>query len=237
MKTSLAARVAEIDWEAALESLSEQSFAALPRILSDEECAELVACYRRPELFRSRIDMAKFRFGRGEYQYFDYPLPVVVEELRRSLYPPLARIANAWAGTLNDQARFPDSLSGLLDLCHGSGQTRPTPLMLHYTAGDFNCLHQDVYGEIAFPLQAVFFLSQPGKDYSGGEFLLLEQAPRAQTKGRALLRQQGEALVITTRHRPAQGKRGAYRLSVRHGVSAVTAGERWTLGIIFHDAK
>ena len=230
-------RLAECDWDAAATSLTDCGFAHLPRLLSPQECRDLIALYSQPELFRSRIDMAKYRFGRGEYQYFSYPLPPLVEDLRQGLYPKLVNVANTWCGLFGSSTRFPLALDRLLALCHQRGQTRPTPLLLHYWQDDFNCLHQDIYGEIAFPFQVVFFLSQPGQDYSGGEFLLAEQAPRAQTMGRALLPQQGEGLVITTRYRPARGKRGVYKITVRHGVSPVKSGERWTLGIIFHDAK
>ena len=204
-------------------------------MLSERECEELIALYPKQDLFRSRIDMARFRFGRGEYQYFRYPLPPLIDNLRHELYSKLAPIANSWARLLNTDD-FPPTLAELTATCHQHGQPRPTPLLLHYKTGDFNCLHQDIYGEVAFPLQVVFFLSEPERDYSGGEFLLTEQIPRAQSVGRVLRPRQGDAVVITTRYRPAEGKRGAYRVGVRHGVSEVTAGERWTLGIIFHDA-
>jgi hypothetical protein len=227
----------EIDWDQASSSLTDRGFAELPQILSAEECKDLVALYPRQELFRSRIDMAQYRFGKGQYQYFCYPLPPLIEELRQRLYPRLATVANTWAGLFQDDKQFPNTLNTLLDRCHEAGQTRPTPLMLRYEAGDFNCLHQDIYGAVAFPFQVVFFLSQPQDDYSGGEFLLVENPPRAQAMGRALRPNQGDALIITTRHRPAAGKRGTYKVSVRHGVSPVTAGLRWTMGIIFHDAE
>jgi uncharacterized protein len=230
-------RLDEIDWEKVAGSLTEDGFAELPQILSSEECRYLRDLYPRADLFRSRIDMLKFRFGRGEYQYFRYPLPTVVEELRQLLYCRLVNVANNWADLLHEGAWFPATLNELLDLCHQKGQTRPTPLLLSYGSGDFNCLHQDVYGQIAFPFQVVFFLSESGKDYWGGEFLLVQQAPRSQAMGRSLTPRQGQGLVITTRHRPAQGKRGWYKVGVRHGVSPVTAGSRYTLGIIFHDAQ
>lgn len=225
----------QIDWAAAEASLGLRGFATLPAILSVSECEELVALYPDPDLFRSRIDMARYRFGRGEYQYFRYPLPPLINALRHELYSKLAPIANSWAQLLRTDG-FPPTLAELTAICRQRGQQRPTPLLLHYTTGDFNCLHQDVYGEVAFPLQVVFFLSEPDRDYRGGEFLLTEQIPRVQSVGRVLRPGQGDAVVITTRYRPAQGKRGAYRVGVRHGVSEVTAGERWTLGIIFHDA-
>jgi hypothetical protein len=226
-----------VQWEDAARSLTARGFAPLGRLLMPQDCAALIRLYSDPERFRSRIDMQQYRFGRGEYQYFRYPLPPLVEKLRHQLYAGLAPIANTWAESLGETARFPDSLDALLERCHREGQTRPTPLMLHYGPGDYNCLHQDLYGAIAFPFQVVCFLSQPGHDYSGGEFLLVENPPRAQSMGRALLPAQGEAVAITTRHRPVTGKRGYYRVAVRHGVSEVTSGERWTLGIIFHDAE
>jgi len=231
------ARLAKIDWDATASSLTETGFALLPKLLSRPECKALISLYSRPELFRTRIDMAKFRFGQGEYQYFNYPLPPLVEALRHGIYTKLVKVANTWSELLRTGDEFPRDLETLLKFCHQRGQTRPTPLMLHYREGDFNCLHQDIYGEIAFPFQVVFFLSQPDQDYSGGEFLLTQQAPRSQAMGRALLPRLGDALVITTRYRPVQGKHGNYKVAVRHGVSPVTAGERWTLGIIFHDSK
>jgi hypothetical protein len=229
--------MAPVDWECAAKSLTESGFARLPALLSPGECSELIALYEQPDLFRSRIDMARYRFGKGEYQYFRYPLPPLVERLRHELYLQLAPVANQWAELLGEAHRFPLELEGLLARCHKKGQKLPTPLMLRYGPGDYNCLHQDLYGAIAFPFQAVLFLSEPERDYSGGEFLLVENPPRAQAMGRAIRPRQGEALVITTRHRPAEGKRGPYRVGVRHGVSPVTAGRRWTLGIIFHDAE
>jgi hypothetical protein len=181
--------------------------------------------------------MTKYRFGRGEYQYFSYPLPPLVEDLRHALYSRLAGVANRWAEMFDSGDRFPETVSELLARCHEAGQLRPTPLVLRYREGDFNCLHQDIYGAIAFPFQVVCFLSQPGSDYEGGEFLLTEQVPRAQTIDRVFQPNQGDAMVITTRHRPGKGKRGVYRINVKHGVSPVSRGQRWTLGIIFHDAE
>jgi hypothetical protein len=218
------------------DSLTARGFAHIPALLTPSQCEDLIGLYPDGGMFRTRIDMQQYRFGRGEYQYFRYPLPPLVEALRGRLYTTLAPIANHWADLLGTP-KFPDSLDVLLEQCHEQGQVRPTPLMLRYGAGDFNCLHQDIYGAIAFPFQVVCFLSEPGRDYSGGEFLLVENPPRAQSVGRAVLPRQGDALVITTRHRPGAGKRGAYRIGVRHGVSEVTAGNRWTLGIIFHDAE
>jgi hypothetical protein len=226
-----------VHWEDAARSLTERGFARLGRLLTPQDCAALIRLYDDAKRFRSRIDMEQYRFGRGEYQYFRYPLPPLVEKLRHQLYAGLAPVANGWAESLGEAARFPGSLDALLERCHREGQQRPTPLMLRYGPGDYNCLHQDLYGAIAFPFQVVCFLSQPGRDYEGGEFLLVENPPRAQSMGRVLLPEQGEAVAITTRHRPVAGKRGFYRVGVRHGVSEVTRGERWTLGIIFHDAE
>jgi len=224
-----------VDWPAVSDSLASKGFANLGRILTPAQCRDLISLYAE-DRFRSRIDMQQYRFGRGEYKYFSYPLPPLVESLRRDLYASLAPIANQWAALI-DTPEFPADLDALLRRCHRHGQSRPTPLLLRYRSGDFNCLHQDLYGVIAFPFQVVCFLSEPGRDYTGGEFLLVENPPRAQSMGRALLPRQGEALVITTRHRPAQGKRGHYRVAVRHGVSEVLSGDRWTLGVIFHDAE
>jgi hypothetical protein len=232
-----AERLERLDWERCGANLLDQGFTELPQILKPREAQGLIALYSRTELFRSRIDMVRYRFGKGEYQYFRYPLPPLVEDLRRALYPKLVTTANQWAERLGVTNTFPPTFDGLRRICHEKGQTRPTPLLLRYAPGDFNCLHQDVYGEIAFPFQVVFFLSEPGREYSGGEFLLVENAPRAQAMGRAFVPRQGDALVITTRYRPAQGKRGYYKVTVRHGVSPVKSGQRWTLGIIFHDAQ
>jgi hypothetical protein len=233
----LAESIGNIDWPSAATSLTSQGFAPLPKVLSAGECASLAALYSQSDLFRTRIDMAQHRFGKGEYQYFRYPLPPLIQDLRERLYSKLAPVANTWAELFQSPDRFPPTLEELLDRCHQGGQTRPTPLILRYGAGDYNCLHQDIYGDVAFPFQVVFFLSEPGRDYTGGEFLLVENAPRAQATGRVLQPGQGDGLVITTRHRPANGKRGVYRASVRHGVSQVTSGSRWTLGVIFHDSQ
>ena len=226
-----------VQWDDAAASLTERGFARLGRILTPQDCASLIRLYGDESVFRSRIDMRQYRFGSGEYQYFRYPLPPLVEKLRHELYAGLAPVANEWSEQLGEAARFPDSLDALLARCHREGQKRPTPLMLRYGAGDYNCLHQDIYGAIAFPFQVVCFLSQPDRDYQGGEFLLVENPPRAQSMGRVLAPEQGEAVAITTRHRPVAGKRGFYRVAVRHGVSEVTSGDRWTLGVIFHDAE
>lgn len=226
-----------IDWDRIGASLTDSGFAQIPSLLTAEQCRDVIALYPQDGLFRSRIDMAQYRFGKGEYQYFRYPLPPLVEDLRQRLYPGLTAVANQWSKLLDTGDPFPDSLQALLERCHRKGQTRPTPLILRYGQGDYNCLHQDIYGAVAFPFQVIFFLSQPHEEYQGGEFLLVENPPRAQSMGRALLPNRGDAVVITTRHRPATGKRGVYKVSVRHGVSPITSGQRWTLGIIFHDAQ
>jgi hypothetical protein len=226
-----------IDWSATEESLWNQGFAVLGKILSDEECDELTTLYPQEKYFRSRINMERYRFGRGEYQYFAYPLPVLISSLRETLYTSLAPIANGWMKALNLPGDYPETHEEFLELCRAVGQTRPTPLMLRYTAGGYNCLHQDIYGDIVFPFQVIFSLSAPNKDFTGGELLLVEQRPRAQSIGHVLLPKKGEAVVITTRWRPVRGTRGFYRANIKHGVSTVHTGTRLTLGIIFHDAK
>jgi hypothetical protein len=233
-----------LDWAAAEASLDAQGFAKLPALLGPDECESLAALYSNGALFRSRIDMARFRFGVGEYKYFAAPLPPVVQMLREGLYARLAPIANGWMVRLKPDATkgkstssYPPTLDGFLGKCHAAGQTRPTPLLLSYSAGGYNCLHQDIYGDLAFPLQVVFVLSRAGVDYTGGEFLLVEQRPRAQSRGHAIAVEQGAAVVFATRERPVAGARGSYRVVMRHGVSTLTSGRRMSLGIIFHDAK
>jgi hypothetical protein len=228
----------DINWAQAEESLWENGYAASPGpVLSADECREIAALYDDEAQFRSRIDMARFRFGVGEYKYFANPLPPVVRDLRERLYPPLAAIANRWMDALGEKDRYPDSLGAFLERCATHGQNKPTPLLLRYESGGYNCLHQDIYGDVAFPLQAVVFLSKPGEDYEGGEFLLVEQRPRAQSMGDIVPARQGALAVFTTRIRPVRGARGVYRVQMRHGVSRVRSGRRLTLGIIFHDAK
>lgn len=213
-----------------------RGYCRLGNVLSQSECQHLRTLYDQPELFRSSIDMARYRFGRGEYRYFAYPLPPIVDELRQALYGRLFAPANEWMDALKIDSDFPPDLWGFLERCHSKGQNRPTPLLLHYVAGDFNCLHQDLYGDIVFPFQVVFCLSDPVLEFTGGELLLVEQQPRTQSLGNAIRLEQGEAVVITTRYRPVKGSRGYYRTNVRHGVSPILTGERYTLGIIFHDA-
>jgi len=206
-------------------------------LLTAKECDALIALYGNDQLFRSRIDMKRFRFGEGEYKYFTYPLPPLVQTLRETIYPRLAVIANGWATALGQPDIFPSNHAELLAVCRRKGQTKPTPLLLRYSAGDYNCLHQDLYGAVAFPLQLTAFLSRPDRDFSGGEFLLVEQRPRAQSRGEVMDPQQGEIVIFATRHRPVQGSRGHYRVNMRHGVSTVHSGSRFTLGVIFHDAQ
>jgi uncharacterized protein len=233
---ALDARIAALDWPAIGESLDARGYATLPALLSAAACHSLIAMYDEARRFRSRIVMERHAFGQGEYKYFAYPLPPIVAALRESLYPRLAPIANRWSGLLGENVRFPPTLKGYLRRCHAAGQTRPTPLLLRYEAGGYNRLHQDLYGPLAFPLQLTFLLSAPGRDFTGGEFLLLEQRPRAQSKGEVVPLDQGDAVVFAVRHRPVQGKRGPYRVTLRHGVSRVRTGHRFTLGVIFHDA-
>jgi hypothetical protein len=225
-----------LDWGDLTAQLESTGFAVTPPLFDAAECKALVRLYDEPDHWRKKIDMARYRFGSGEYQYFSYPLPEPVTALREAFYPCLAPVANAWNDALGLPERFPDGLDEFLAECHAAGQTRPTPLMLRYHQSDYNCLHQDIYGEHAFPLQLVVMLSQPGEDYAGGEFLLVENLPRAQSRGTAITLENGQALIWPTRYRPGKGVRGFYRIGVRHGVSALRRGERFTLGVIFHDA-
>ena len=211
--------------------------AVLEGLLSPEMCGQLAGLYPCEKLFRSRIDMAQHGFGRGEYQYFDYPLPEPVQRLRGELYPPLAAVANRWSEALGSGARYPREHAEFLARCHAAGQRRPTPLLLRYEAGDFNCLHQDLYGDHVFPLQVAILLSEPGRDFTGGEFVLTEQRPRRQSRAEVVPLRQGDAVVFAVHHRPVAGTRGVYRATLRHGVSRVRSGRRHTAGIIFHDAR
>lgn len=231
-------RIAALDWEATRNSLSARGYAVTTPILSPEECASLTAMYADASRFRSQIVMERYRFGVGDYKYFSHPLPEIVSALRTRAYPHLANIANQWAENLGDKSpRFPPEHEAFLRICHKAGQTKPTPLLLHYETGGYNCLHQDIYGEIAFPLQVVFLLGQQDRDWQGGEFLLVEQRPRAQSKAEVVHADRGQAIIFTTRYRPVRGARGYYRVNIKHGVSRVHRGTRYTLGIIFHDAK
>ncbi|HKT35783.1 MAG TPA: 2OG-Fe(II) oxygenase [Nitrospira sp.] len=229
-------RLDRLDWKAIEASLWQRGYAKTDRFLTPEECDALIALYGQEQLFRSRIDMKRFRFGEGEYKYFTYPLPPLVQALRENIYPRLAVIANAWAKALGQPESFPPSHEKFLAFCRRRGQTKPTPLLLRYGAGDYNCLHQDMYGTVAFPMQLTAFLNRPERDFSGGEFLLVEQRPRAQSRGEVLAPEQGQIVIFATRHRPVEGTRGYYRVTMRHGVSTVHSGSRFTLGVIFHDA-
>jgi len=229
-------RLSRLDWPALSAALDASGYATITGLLTSPDCTGLADLYDRERLFRSRIVMAKHGYGIGEYKYFTYPLPPIVAALRHRLYQILAPLANAWAAHLADKSNYPAQLDAFLDRCHAAGQTRPTPLLLRYETGGFNCLHQDLYGAIAFPLQATILLSEPGKDFTGGEFLLVEQRPRAQSRGTVVPLAQGDAVIFANGYRPVAGKRGTYRVNLRHGVSTVHAGRRATLGIIFHDA-
>ena len=225
-----------IDWAAVESRLGEQGWGSLGRLLTPADCTALAALYDADAPFRSRVIMARHGFGRGEYRYFAYPLPAIVAELRTALYPPLAAIANRWNAQLGLDARYPGRHDAYLAQCHAAGQVRPTPLLLRYGPGDYNCLHQDLYGDLVFPLQVVVLLSDPVKDFSGGELVLTEQRPRMQSRAEVVPLRQGEAAVIPVHHRPVRGSRGVYRVTMRHGVSRLRDGRRHTLGLIFHDA-
>ena len=217
-------------------ALDRDGYAVLPGLLDAKQCAELAALYDDREAFRSRVVMARHGFGQGEYKYLAYKLPPVVQRLRETLYPLVAPTANCWQQQLGLNANFPDTLDGYLARCHAAGQQRPTPLILKYGPGDYNCLHQDLYGELVFPLQATVLLSRPGEDFAGGEFLLVEQRPRRQSRGEVVSLHRGDAVIFPVNRRPVAGTRGYYRVTTRHGVSQVRSGQRFTLGIIFHDA-
>ncbi|MGF7159607.1 hypothetical protein FHS85_001226 [Rhodoligotrophos appendicifer] len=225
-----------LDWDAA-RSLDASGFAVIEGLLSSSECREIAALYPRDDLFRSHVIMARHGFGRGEYKYFAYPLPAPLSPLRRSLYAQLAPIANRWNEAMGIETRYPADHEAFLTRCHEAGQTRPTPLLLQYGPGDYNCLHQDLYGELAFPLQVAILLSRPGEDFTGGEFVLTEQRPRMQSRAAVVPLAQGDAVIFAVHHRPVQGTRGTYRVTLRHGVSALRTGRRHTLGLIFHDAR
>ena len=233
----IADRVAALDWERVNAELDAHGCATTGALLSPEECAAIASRYDDDAPYRSRVIMARHGFGRGEYKYFAYPLPDTIARLRAALYPPLAQIANRWNTQLGIEQRFPAQHAAWLKRCHAAGQARPTPLLLQYGAGDYNCLHQDVYGELVFPLQVAFLLSRPGEDFSGGEFVLTEQRPRMQSRAEVVPLRQGEGVVFPVHHRPVQGTRGVYRVNMRHGVSRLRDGRRHTLGVIFHDAK
>jgi uncharacterized protein len=234
--TALARRVDVLDWNALARDLDAQGYALTDTVLTPDECKQLAARYDDDAQFRSVVDMQRHNFGSGEYKYFAYPLPAAVAELRTALYAPLRDVANEWAARLRTGVTFPPALEEFLEACHRAGQTRPTPLLLHYRAGDYNALHQDVYGDLGFPLQVLSVLS-PADAYDGGEVLLVTQRPRAQSVGEAITPHQGQLLVFPNQYRPVAGTRGDHRVQVRHGVSRLRAGERCTLGLIFHDAR
>jgi hypothetical protein len=230
-------RIARLDWTAIPKELDSAGCAVIPKLLAADECKAIAALYAEESVFRSTVVMARHGFGRGEYKYFGYPLPQLIKELRTALYERLAPIANGWNERLGVAMRYPTAHPEFLDLCHAAGQTRPTPLLLRYGPGDYNCLHQDIYGDLVFPLQVAVLLSEPGEDFSGGEFVLTEQRPRMQSRAEVAPLRRGEAIVFPVHHRPVRGSRGDYRVNMRHGVSRVRSGRRQTLGIIFHDAK
>lgn len=237
LPTSEPDRANRLDWAHIGVELDSCGCATTGPLLGADECRALIAAYAEEARFRSRVVMARHSFGKGEYKYFAYPLPEIVDELRRTFYPPLAEIANRWNAALQIDVRFPPTLDAFLARCHKAGQKKPTPLLLSYQAGDYNCLHQDLYGEHVFPLQLAILLSEPGRDFTGGEFLLTEQRPRMQSRGEVVPLGRGEGVIFPVHHRPVQGTRGAYRVTMRHGVSRLRSGTRHTLGVIFHDAK
>jgi len=229
-------RLGDYDWSGVRDALDSHGHAPLAGLLRPDECRALVTLYGRNRGFRSHIVMARHGFGRGEYKYFSYPLPAIVADLRAALYSRLAPVANRWHEALGIEPRFPETHAAFLRDCHDAGQARPTPLLLEYGEGDFNALHQDVYGEHVFPFQIVFLLSEPGTDFTGGEFVLTEQRPRMQSRVEVVPLRRGDAAIFAVRHRPVRGRRGFYRVTLRHGVSRVRTGRRHTMGIIFHDA-
>jgi hypothetical protein len=234
---SPADRLALIDWHNVANELSNQGAALLEKLLTPEECRGISSFYADDSKFRSHIIMARHGFGKGEYKYFSYPLPRLIGGLRSALYSHLAPIANQWNERMGIDMRYPATHQEFLNHCHEAGQKRPTPLLLQYDSGDFNCLHQDLYGDLAFPLQVAILLSEPGRDHTGGEFVLTEQRPRMQSRAEVVPLRQGDAVAFAVHHRPVQGTKGTYRVNLRHGVSRVRSGRRHTLGIIFHDAK
>lgn len=234
---SIAARIASLDWRSLAAGLDAEGYAVMPSVLTTDECAALAASYDTDEKFYSRVVMARHGFGKGEYKYFAYPLPAIVAELRTALYLRLAETANRWNETLHLPARYPEDHAAFLEICHDAGQTRPTPLLLRYTEGDYNRLHQDLYGPHVFPLQATFLLSVPAQDFTGGELVLVEQRPRQQSRAEIVPLDRGDGVIFAVHHRPAQGARGTFRVNLRHGVSRLRSGRRHTLGVIFHDAR
>ena len=225
------------DWDRVASDLNEHGSAILESLLSPTNCEQLAARYASDKGFRSRVVMSRHGFGKGEYKYFSYPLPEPILALRAALYPPLAAIANDWNARMGAEMRFPPNHADFLARCHEAGQSRPTPLLLQYGPGDYNCLHQDLYGDLAFPLQVTILLSEPGRDFKGGEFVITEQRPRMQSRAEVIPLRQGDAVIFAVHHRPVRGTRGDYRVNLRHGVSQIRSGRRHTVGIIFHDAR
>jgi len=232
-----AERLNALDWRRISQELDNQGSVVLERLASADECRALAAMYLKDEFFRSRVVMGRHGFGRGEYKYFSYPLPDVIAELRAGLYPRLAPVANWWNAAMGIEIRYPEKHAEFILRCHNAGQVRPTPLLLQYGEGDYNCLHQDLYGEHVFPIQVAILLSEPSRDFTGGEFVLTEQRPRMQSRPEVVPLRQGDAVAFAVHHRPVKGTRGFYRVNLRHGVSRLRSGRRHTLGIIFHDAK
>lgn len=232
----VADHVKALDWEAIEASLDAYGFAVIPALLAESQCRALAGLYDRGPHYRSRVVMSRHGFGQGEYKYFAYPLPKLIASLRTTIYPHLVPIANRWNAIMSIDVRYPATHAAFIERCHGAGQLRPTPLILQYQQDDYNCLHQDLYGDHVFPLQVAILLSQPGRDFTGGEFVLTEQRPRMQSRAEVVALQQGDAVIFAVSQRPVQGTRGPYRVNLRHGVSRLRAGRRHTLGVIFHDA-
>ncbi|WP_103072577.1 2OG-Fe(II) oxygenase [Aquimarina sediminis] len=226
----------DIDWQQITSDMHEKGYAIVPKYLSEKECHQFIEQYDNTDGYRKTVVMQRYRFGIGEYKYFDYPLPGIIETIRSTIYPKLAPIANVWMKVLKINTRFPETLLELREQCHANNQLKPTPLILKYGKGGFNTLHQDLYGDVYFPIQAVFLLNEPEVDFTGGEFVLTQQTPRAQSKAIVLKPQKGDMLLFTTNFRPVKGTKGYYRVHMKHGVSEINHGERHTLGIIFHDA-
>ena len=234
---SIAERVRAIDWKRVSQDLDAKGSAIVERLLSAEECKTLAALYSHDEIFRSRVVMGRHGFGRGRYKYFSYPLPDIIASLRTVIYPNFVPIANRWNCAMGIEVRYPERHVDFIERCHQAGQAKPTPLLLQYGMDDYNCLHQDLYGEHAFPLQLAILLSEPNSDFTGGEFVMTEQRPRMQSRPVVVPLRQGDSVVFAVHHRPVRGTRGVYRVTLRHGVSRVRSGHRQTLGIIFHDAQ
>ena len=233
---NLQSNLSAINWQVVTEEMNEKGYFIIPGLLSNQQCKELINDYRNVNAYRKTIVMERYRFGSGEYKYFNYPLPGLIQNIRETVYPKLSPIANGWMKLLKIDKKFPDTFSQLQTLCHTNNQTKPTVLILKYGKGGYNTLHQDLYGDIFFPIQLVLFLNEPGNDYTGGEFILTQQTPRAQSKAIVLKPRKGDMLMFTTNFRPVKGRKGYYRVNMKHGVSEVQEGERHTLGIIFHDA-